>query len=112
MSAGVMRLEWYGEQILGQIRSRVEAGMNGVLADAAALAQVHAPVDTGALRNDITFKPAVIVGGGLVGSFGAYSIHYAIYQELGTWKMAARPFLRPAADAVFPSLLSRIGRLG
>lgn len=107
-----MRLEWYGEQILGQIRSQVQSGIDSVLADAAAMAKSLAPVDTGALRNDITFKPAVISGGGLVGSFGAYSIVYAIYQELGTWKMAARPYLRPAADAVFPSLLSRIGRLG
>lgn len=105
-----MRLEWYGDQILRQFQDQMIAAVDDTLADCAAEAKAHAPVDTGALRNDITFKPARRSGDGISGSFGAYSVAYAIYQEIGTYKMPARPYLRPAADRLFPTLLSRVGR--
>ena len=53
-----------------------------------------APVDTGALRASIAerevgqFKWQVYAG-----------VEYAIYQEFGTYKMAAHPFLGPAVEA-------------
>lgn len=106
-----MRLEWYGQQILDQIRAQAAQAIDSTLADAAARAASLAPVDTGALKSDITYKPATKQGGVIVGSFGAYTVDYAIYQEMGTYRMAARPFIRPAADATFPTLLSRLGRL-
>ncbi len=31
-------------------------------------------------------------------------VHYAIYNEFGTYKMAARPFLTPAIEDVYPYL--------
>ena len=49
-----------------------------------------APVDTGALRASITSKPA-----GMRCDIGT-NVEYAIYQEFGTYKMAAHPFLVPA----------------
>lgn len=54
-------------------------------------------VDTGALR--ASGQHAVLVDGaritGMV-SFGGGNVPYAVYQEFGTRRMAARPFLRPA----------------
>lgn len=53
-------------------------------------------VRTGRLRNSITWRegkdrtPYVDVG---------TAVHYAPYVELGTKRMAARPFLRPALEA-------------
>ncbi|HBY46024.1 MAG TPA: hypothetical protein DEU95_06285 [Chloroflexi bacterium] len=108
---GTMSLTWYGNQLLAQIHEQTARAMDAVLSDATASAQRSAPIDTGALKNSITFKPAVKTGGALVGSFGSYDIGYAIYQEMGTYRMAARPYLRPAADAFFPTLLDRIGKL-
>ena len=51
-----------------------------------------APVDTGNLRNSITHdvddgEPAAYIG---------TNVEYSIYVELGTIKMDAQPFLKPA----------------
>ena len=52
-----------------------------------------APVDTGRLRNSITHQQynedTEIIG---------TNVEYAPYQEFGTSRMAAQPFLRPAAE--------------
>lgn len=52
-----------------------------------------APVDTGNLRNSITHEQldedTEVIG---------TNVEYAPYQELGTSKMPAHPFLRPAAE--------------
>ena len=51
------------------------------------------PVDTGRLRNSITHQQyddsTEVIG---------TNVEYAPYVELGTVKMGARPFLRPAAE--------------
>lgn len=53
-----------------------------------------APVDTGNLRNSITHMPLGGEDAEVVGT----SVSYAPYQELGTRKMKAHPFLRPAIE--------------
>lgn len=52
-----------------------------------------APVDTGRLRNSITHAQ-LDENTEVIGS----NVEYAPYQELGTSRMAAHPFLRPAAE--------------
>lgn len=104
-----MSLEWYGDQLLRQFQDQMIQAVDSVLADCAAEAQTLVAVDTGALKNDIQFKGAKRSGGSIAGSFGAYSVKYAIYQELGTYKMPAHPYLRPVADRLFPTLLQRVG---
>lgn len=58
-------------------------------------AKVRAPVDTGALKNSLHTEKKrrglYWVGDG---------VEYGIYQEMGTHKMAAQPFLVPAVEAV------------
>lgn len=51
------------------------------------------PVDTGNLRNSITHAVASSEDAVYVGT----NVEYAPYVELGTSKMQAQPFLRPAA---------------
>lgn len=53
-------------------------------------ARAKAPVDTGRLRESITSSPD-----GLSCEVGT-NVEYAIYQEFGTYKMKAHPFLIPA----------------
>jgi HK97 gp10 family phage protein len=56
-------------------------------------AKIKAPVDTAALRNSILSE--------MVAEFTAHvgpHVEYAIYQEFGTYKMAAHPFLVPAVE--------------
>lgn len=56
-------------------------------------AKAICPVDTGRLRNSITHQQydenTEIIG---------TNVEYAPYVELGTHRMAARPYLRPAAE--------------
>ena len=68
-------------------------------------AQQKAPVDTGALRAnaDVNTKYA---GDGIVNV--EFHQEYAPYVELGTYKMAARPFLTPAVEAGEKKLVSLI----
>lgn len=54
------------------------------------------PVDTGRLRSSISHELAL--DSGLVGRVGT-NVEYAPFVELGTYKMAAQPFLRPALSA-------------
>lgn len=55
-------------------------------------------VDTGHLRASISSKLAVDEGG-LHARIGS-NLNKAVYLELGTRRMAARPFLRPALDSI------------
>ena len=53
------------------------------------------PVKTGALKRSITHQPLIPKREVEVGS----NLEYAPYVELGTRKMSARPYLRPALEA-------------
>lgn len=55
------------------------------------------PVDTGRLRSSITHEMGH-EGGDLVGRVGT-NVDYSPHVELGTSRMRAQPFLRPALDA-------------
>lgn len=56
-------------------------------------AKMLAPVDTGALKNSgFTEENGNIM---IVG----FTVDYAPFQEFGTYKMAAHPFLTPAVEA-------------
>lgn len=56
-----------------------------------------APVDTGRLRSSITWR-LERDSAGLMAVVGT-NVHYAPYQEFGTSRMPAHPFLRPALMA-------------
>lgn len=60
-------------------------------------AKRNAPVDTGRLRSSIAHRLEKLknVLRGIVGT----RVEYASYQEFGTSKMAAHPFLFPALEA-------------
>lgn len=74
------------------LEPRAQQILNKVTFDVEADAKERAPVDTGALKNSIHStlgRLSNIVGTG---------IEYAIYQEFGTYRMAAHPFLIPALE--------------
>ena len=57
-------------------------------------AKANAPVDTGRLRNSITHDVRSLEEAVYIGT----NVEYAPYQEYGTYKMNAQPFLRPAVN--------------
>lgn len=71
-------------------------------------AEVFVAVDTGALKTSIS-GDIDIDAGSVVGKVYTNS-PYAVYQEMGTVKMAAHPYMKPAANAnesVFQYLAKR-----
>ena len=122
----------YSDDVKSKIESAIKTALKAVGVQAVAHAVTYitasSAVDTGLLRNSITFAlggeaPAksTYSGGkgvhsGRAGGNGSYSgnapadtsteksvyigtnVYYAPYVELGTVKMAKRPFIRPAVE--------------
>lgn len=82
-------------QIIAGMRPRAEKIVAKAALDIQAGAQQRAPVDTGTLRASIRASKVgpchwqVVVG-----------VDYGVYQEYGTVRNAAHPFMRPAVAAV------------
>lgn len=84
-----------GAELLARLPERVTDALRAAGAEGEATAKVLAPVDTGYLRNSIGHD---LVEPGVAMELTA-AAHYAVYVELGTRHMAARPFMAPAAVA-------------
>ncbi len=85
-------LKWYGDKAIKSVEDAINKALTASALVVEGTAKNLAPVDTGNLRNSITHEvegPEARVG---------TNISYAIYQELGTSKMAAQPFLNPALE--------------
>lgn len=98
---------WHGERVADKAVEAARLAIDEVLAAALAQAQSRAPIRTGFLRASGFVIPAEDTPQGVLGRWG-FSANYAAYQELGTVRMQARPFMRPAADAIYPTLPKRI----
>lgn len=70
-----------------------------------AQAQAKVPVKTGTLRRSITSQFPTDLSG-IVGP----SVEYGKFVEFGTRRMGARPFMRPAAEAVLPGFAAAVKR--
>jgi len=89
----VTEFKWEGDKAI----KAIEGAINKALIKSALLVEGEAknlaPVDTGNLRNSLTHE--VEGQEAYVGT----PVSYAIFQELGTSKMAAQPFLNPALES-------------
>lgn len=81
------------KEILSAFDAAVLRGLTAIAMTAEGYAKKEAPVDTGRLRNSI----ANAVDADEKASYIGTNVEYAPDVELGTSRMAARPFLRPAA---------------
>ena len=71
---------------------QIERALIAIGATAEGYAKEKCPVDTGRLRNSISYATdddSVYIG---------TNVEYAAYVELGTSKSKARPYLKPAAE--------------
>ena len=92
-----MITQWNDKELMALIEERVVAGMEAACDFAAARAESLAPVKTGIMRGDVAYK-VVAQHNDITGYVGVRKgrAFYAYFVELGTSKMRARPFLRPA----------------
>jgi HK97 gp10 family phage protein len=80
--------------------------LSGVAFQVEAESKVRAPVDTGALKNSMhTEKKSKDT------YWVADGVEYGIYQEFGTSRMAAQPFLVPAVEHVRRTIHEQFGGL-
>lgn len=81
----------------GEVKAGMKRAIEAALEECGLVGESYAkracPVDTGRLRNSITHT----VNGGEKAAYIGTNVEYARYVELGTRKMAAQPYLRPAA---------------
>ena len=76
---------------LNALPGAVTRALEAIGQQAEGYAKMKCPVDTGNLRNSITH--ATLGHTEYIGT----NVYYAPYVEMGTYKMDARPFLKPAA---------------
>jgi HK97 gp10 family phage protein len=93
-------------ELKGRARQRAGQAVRKAAFDIEAGAKQRAPVDTGALKGSIKAEMINDLNAEIVAGKD-----YAIYQELGTHKMAAHPFMGPAAEALREPFLTVMKRI-
>lgn len=93
-------------EIGAAIRPAVVAEVQRAAFDIEARAKAKTPVRTGTLRRSIH---SLFQNGGLTALVGP-SVLYGKFVEFGTRHMAARPFMRPAAEQVLPGFAAAVKR--
>lgn len=88
------------------LEPRVSQVVRKTLLDIQGDAQIMAPVDTGHLESSITME----MTGTTEGQVGPEA-NYGRYVEEGTWKMAAQPYLTPAAERRIPPAVEALADL-
>ena len=79
--------------------------------DIEATAKTLAPVDTGNLRSSIKTSDLRSVSQDSPSAEVRASANYAVYQELGTSRMAPQPFMGPAADKHSPAFQEAMAQI-
>ena len=80
-------------EFLDALPEQIEQALIAIGLTAESYAKRDCPVDTGRLRNSITNAVEVGEQSVYIGS----NVEYAAFVELGTSRMKARPYLKPAA---------------
>ena len=75
--------------------------------DIESTAKALVPVDTGNLKSSIQTTQE----GPLTALVGPRDVDYAVYVEYGTSRMAAQPYMRPAAERVQPAFLAAMRQI-
>lgn len=81
------------QKFLDALPEQIEQALIAIGLTAESYAKRDCPVDTGRLRNSITNAVRTGEQSVYIGS----NVEYAAYVELGTSRMKARPYLKPAA---------------
>lgn len=83
----------YRSEVESSVKEAISRALEICGGTAEGYAKQLCPVDTGNLRNSISHAPQ----GPNTESIGT-NVHYAPYVELGTSRMRAQPYLRPAVE--------------
>lgn len=81
------------DEVLKGLSDAVERALTRIGLEAEGYAKKECPVDTGNLRNSITYEVVQSEKAVYIGT----NVEYAAYVELGTVRTKAKPYLKPAA---------------
>lgn len=82
----------HSDEVIDEMKKTMEWALEKIGMVGEAYAKEECPVDTGTLRDSISH--AVDDNTAIIGT----NVEYAPYVELGTSKMDAQPYLRPAVE--------------
>lgn len=104
------KLDWDGEAIVAKHVTAARLAVDRTTGAAVSHAkQNHDWANiTGTLEGSLRMEPAAVQGDDVVGRWGSFDTAYALWLEIGTANMTARPYLRPAAGAEYPGLAGRL----
>lgn len=102
------RLIWRGPIVEAKVRAASLRAVNETMGECVTMAKVLVRKKTTTLQGSIRLQPAMPHGNGVRGVWGSFDVNYALWQEIGTSRMSAQPYLRPSADAHYRSLARRI----
>ena len=108
MPKGAYKLVWLGDIVVAKEKAAAIVAVNQTMAACVQMAKGLVRFDTGALQGSIRMEPARVEGDGIRGTWGSFDINYALWQEIGTSVMTAKPYLRPSADFEYGRLESRM----
>jgi len=106
-------IDWTGKEYLRRVLTAQKRAVNRIMSRCVIHAKQNHPWTnrTGILEGSIRITDyAYEDRHGVAGLWGSADTAYAIFLELGTSRMPAFPFLRPAADAVYPELVGELSR--
>jgi len=107
-----MSLDWKGDEVTPNMLSAAQFAIDQTMA----LAVVRAKEDlypghgliTAVLQGSIQMRPAEIRGKAVVGTWGSFTVDYALPVEEGTGSRPGLGYLQGAADAEYPKLATRV----
>lgn len=103
MAKSAFRMIWRQAAVEHHVTEATKAGINDTMRACVATAKQLAPVETGALRDDIAMREAEVHGTRITGRWGNWEIPYAIFQEYGTHTIRPKYYLTQAKDRHYPS---------
>lgn len=102
-----VKLDFHTDDVITEYNTALERAMKKAVLIVEAEAKRNTPVDTGRLRGSITNEVREIARQVIEGRIGT-NVDYARFIELGTSKMSAKPYLRPALRNKFSEVVSII----
>lgn len=100
-----MAFDGEGEALVKRVVEATRLGVDQTTAACVMHAKQNHPWHnvTATLEGSLEMRPATLEGAMVRGTWGSFSVLYAIFLELKGWA-----YLRPAADTEYPNLVDRI----
>ena len=107
-----MSLHWNGDAVTKELTHATRLGIDETMSKCVVDAksnyyQGHGLI-TSVLQGSIKMEPSALRDGHVVGTWGSFTVDYALYVEQGTGRTPGQGQLQGAADREYPRLAARI----